>query len=137
MIYSYFRINLGRASYTVFRLHINHSMTFIFNVKSVSVWYHAYHENTNLLKIRLKNLLLKYLPQTSAVTNNPNQNVYHLPPNLWILWHPLGCLATLVFTYQLYCPAHVVFRICCFLLCSSVLCRDYVNTEFSKALGYQ
>ena len=80
---------------------------------------------------------LKCSPRTSAVTNNPNQNVYHLPPSLCILWHPLVCLARLVFTCQLYCPAHVVFRIRCFLLCSSVLCRDYVNTEFSKALGYR
>ena len=80
---------------------------------------------------------LKCSPRTSAVTNNPNQNVYHLPPSLCILWHPLVCLARLVFTCQLYCPAHIVFRIRCFLLCSSVLCRDYVNTEFSKALGYR
>ena len=78
--------------------------------------------------------LLKYLPQTSAVTNNPNQNVYHLPPNLCILWHPLVCLATLVFTCQLYCPAHIVFRIPCFLLCSSVLCRDYASLELGKVL---
>ena len=76
----------------------------------------------------------KNLPQTSAVTNNPNQNVYHLPPNLCILWHPLVCLATLVFTCQLYCPAHIVFRIPCLLLCSSVLCRDYASLELGKVL---
>ena len=77
---------------------------------------------------------IKCLPLTSAVANNPNQNVYHLPPNLCILWHPLVCLATLVFTCQLYCPAHIVFRIPCLLLCSSVLCRDYASLELGKVL---
>ena len=31
-------------------------------------------------------------------------------------------------------PAQVVFRIHCFLLCSSVLCRDYANVELGKVL---
>ena len=82
-------------------------------------------------------IFIKYLPQTSAVTNNPNQNVYHLPPSLCILWHPLVCLARLVFTCQLYCPAHIVFRIPCLLLCSSVLCRDYASLELGKVLWYR
>ena len=79
MIYSYFRINLGRASYTMFRLHINHSMTFIFNVKSVSVWYHAYHENTNLFKIHVKNVLLTSLSKFRYCENATKFGNFILP----------------------------------------------------------
>ena len=55
------------------------------SIKSVTPGPHLMRYSTSARYEKYSIIHLKCLPLTSAVANNPNQNVYHLPPNLCIL----------------------------------------------------